>query len=286
MDFQLIPEHVREELATLEMEGAVYSNHWIDELQGFRHVRIQFTEEEQNEYVRRAGAYELFLRAGQPKWAADTPGIDKDVAKEADAYSMRDVHGNEIGPPYHCFAAFLGRHLEWLTCSDSERRTVVALEGRQQMLFHVERAIKTLTPTIRSFRNREKGLLPWEITCEDDARDLLFVMLRPLLWDLGKEIAVPHVAGRHRFVDLCSEGAQLLIELKWIDKPGAWRKRVDEIHIDAQTYAAHPACETLFFVIVDAIKDVQDPIQLAKQLTGAQTIRQRLIDIRTIVCET
>ena len=214
------------------------------------------------------------------------PGIDEDVAKEADGYSMRDVHGNEYGPPYHCFAAFLGRHLELLTCSNSERRTVIALEGRQRVLFEVERAIKTLTSTIRSFKRREKGLASWEIAREDDARDLLFVMLRPLLWDLGKEVAVPPLAGRHRFCDLCSEGARLLIELKWIDKPGAWRKRVDEIHVDTQAYAAHPACETLFFVIVDAIKDVQDPVQLAKQLTGPQTIRQRAIDIRTIVCET
>lgn len=284
--FEAVPEHVVEDLTTLEIESAVYANHWIDELQEFRHVRIQFTKEEQEEYVRRAWAYELFLRAGQPEWASETPGIDKDIAKEADEYKLQDVHGNEFGPPYHCFAAFLGQHLEWLTCSGSERQTVIALEGRQKMLFEVERAIKTLTPTIRSFRRREKGLIPWRVTCEDDVRDLLFAMIRPILWDLGKEVAVPPVAGRHRFVDLCSEGARLMIELKWIDKPGAWRKRVDEIHVDVQVYAAHPACENLFFVIVDAIKDVQDPIQLGRQLTGSQIVRQKVIDVKTLVCET
>ncbi len=77
-----------------------------------------------------------------------------------------------------------------------------------------------------------------------------------------------------------------MIELKWIDKPGAWRKRVDEIHVDVQVYAAHPACENLFFVIVDAIKDVQDPIQLGRQLTGSQIVRQKVIDVKTLVCET
>ena len=190
--FTHIPEHVRQDLATLERECAVYANHWIEEVGDFRHIRIDFTAEERDEYVRRCWAYELFIRADYPTWAVETPGIDEDIANDADTYTMVLRDGSTIPPPYHCFAAFLGSHLEMLTCSNTGREVVIQLEGREAKLLEVRRAIQTLTPTIRSFERREQGLNPWKITCEDDVRDLLFVMLRPVIFDITKEEVVPY----------------------------------------------------------------------------------------------
>lgn len=84
--YRLIPEHVRQDLDTLERECAIYTDFWIDELDGFRHVRIDFTPEERSEFVRRSWAYELFLGA-DVTWTSEVPGIDKDVAQDADTYS-------------------------------------------------------------------------------------------------------------------------------------------------------------------------------------------------------
>ena len=246
MEFTHIPEFIRQDLETLERECAVYADHWIDEIGDFRHVRIEFTSEERQDFSRRCWAYELFLRAGSPQWAAEVPGIDEQVAKDADTYSAHFQDGTHIPPPYHCFAAFLGEHLEGLTCLRSDRETVIDLTGREAALFDVRRAAETLTPTIRSFNNREEGLAPWKITCEDDVRDLLFVMLRPRVFDITKEEAVPSKASTHKFVDLCSKAIRLLIELKWISKKGRWKKIIEEIYIDIQAYTAHPACENLF----------------------------------------
>ena len=285
MEFTHIPEFVRQDLETLGRECAIYTDHWIDEIGDFRHVRIEFTSEERQDFSRRCWAYELFLRAGSPKWAAEVPGIDEQIAEDADAYSVHFPDGTQIPPPYHCFAAFLGKHLEGLSCLRSDRETVIDLTGREAALFDVRRAAETLTPTIRSFNNREKGLAPWKITCEDDIRDLLFVMLRPRVFDITKEEAVPSKASTHKFVDLCSKAIRLLIELKWISKKGRWKKIIEEIYIDIQAYAVHPACENLFFIIVDTVRDIQDPRQLEAELTGLQTINGRQIDIRVIVCE-
>ena len=285
-EFTHIPEHVRQDLETLERESAVYADHWIDEVEDFRHVRIEFTQIEMEEYARRSWAYELFIRAGLPNWAAETPGIDEDIAKDADSYSPRLKNGFRIPPPYHCFAAFLGRDLEKLMTSRTDRQSVVALAGREKLLFDVRRAIQTLTPTIRSFNSREKGLDPWTISCEDDVRDLLYVMLRPLVSDITKEEAVPSRAGTHKFVDLCSKGAGLLVELKWIGRSNSWKKKIAEIQVDIQTYAAHPACDSLIFVIVDSIKDIPDPRLVEDDLTDVQVVAGREINIRAIVCET
>ena len=283
--FTHIPEHVRQDLETLERECAVYADHWIDELGDFRHVRIGFTQEERSEFVRRSWAYDIFLRA-DVTWASEVPGIDEDVARDADTYSAVLVDGRKISPPYHCFAAFLGPHLEALLCSRSERETIISLEGKEAALFEVRRAFQSLTATVRSFNNREKGLDPWRITCEDDVRDLLYVMLRPRIFDITKEEAVPSKAGTYKIVDLCSKAVPFLIEVKWIGRRGLWKRKVDEIHVDIQTYPKHPASETIFFLIVDDVRDIQDPRQLENELTSSQKVDGRNIDIETFVCDT
>ena len=285
-EFTHVPEHVRQDLESLERECAIYADHWIEEVGDFRHVRIDFTPEERDEFSRRSWAYELFLRADYPVWAAETPGIDEDVASDADSYTMHFRDGREIPPPNHCFAAFLGPHLESVVCSRSDRETVIDLVGRDALLFEVKRSIETLTPTIRAFNSREKGLVPWSITCEDDVRDLLHVMLRPRIFDIKKEEAIPSKAGTHKFADLCSKSVPFLLELKWIDKKAGWKKKIDEIYVDIQSYVRHPASQNLFFVVVDAARDIPDPRQFEAEISGIQTIDGRQIEVQVIVCET
>lgn len=282
--FTHIPDHVRQDLETLERECVVYDDHWIDEIGDFRHVRIDFTAQERDEFARRSWAYELFLRA-ERTWAADVSGIDEDIAQDADTYSMLLEGGKEIEPPHHCFAAFLGRHLETLTCFRSERETVIQLEGREAALFEVKRTIESLTATIRSFNNREKGLQPWTISCEDDVRDLLYVMLRPRIFDIAPEEPIPSKGGTHKFADLCSNSVPFLLELKWIGRKGTWKRKVEEIQIDIQTYATHPASESMFFVIVDNVRDVPDPRKLERELTSTHTIDGRNVDVVLLICD-
>ena len=279
------PGACEQDLQTLERECVVYADHWIEEIGDFRHVRIDFTPEERKEFVRRSWAYELFLRE-EPMWATEVVGIEEDIARDADNYSAILTDGTEIRPPYHCFAAFLGRHLEALVCSRNERETVIQLDGKKKALFEVRRAIDSLTATIRSFNNRERGLVPWTISCEDDVRDLLYVMLRASVFDIAKEEAIPSKAGTHKFADLCSNHVPFLLELKWIGRKGDWKKKIEEIHVDIQTYATHPACETIFFVIVDDVRDVPDPRGIERELTAQHRIDGREVKVVLLVCDT
>ncbi len=284
--FNHIPEHVRQDLETLQRERLIYSDQWVEELRDFRHVRISLTDKEREDFARRSWAYELFLRAQPVEWAKDVPGIDVDIANEADTYSVATTGGTSISAPYHCFAAFLGEHLEAVTCGMiDERRTVIQFEGREALMFGVRRTIESLTPTIRSFNSREKGLRPWLVECEDDVRDLLFVILRPLVFDLVKEEPVPSRAGTHKFVDLCSKALRLFVEVKWIDRRQRWKRIIEQMHVDIQSYIAHPACEFLTFVVVDTVRDIPDPRRLEHELSGPQTISGRTVTIRVFVCE-
>ncbi len=211
-DFKLIDEEQLQELFSLEREGVVYTDHWIEELEDFRHVRISFTEDEIKEYVRSVWAYELFLRAGAPPLAADVPGIPQDIAHRADSYSISTSDGKKFGPPYHCPAAFYGDHLENLLCfNPGPRRIILAELGSQALLTTVKRAIDSLTPAIRRFNNREKGLQSWTVCCEDDVRDLLYAMLRASIEDLKTEEPIPSRGAASKIVDLASSSTKLLI---------------------------------------------------------------------------
>jgi len=124
-EFTHIPEHVRKDLGTLDRESAIYGDQWIEEIGDFRHLRIRFTDDERAEFARRFWAFELFIRAGHHKWARTTPGSEPDIAADADTYSPHARDGTVIPPPYHCFAAFLGDHLEALTCGMVKERLEV-----------------------------------------------------------------------------------------------------------------------------------------------------------------
>ena len=285
-EFTHIPEHIKEDLDTLDRESAIYTDQWIEEIGDFRHVRIRLIGNESAEFARRAWAFELFIRAGCPKWARDTPKIEPDIAADADTYSPHLRDGTAVPPPYHCFAAFLGDHLEALTCGMlKERVEVIELKGKEALLFNIRRVIESLTPTIRSFNAREKGLTPWPINQEDDVRDLLYVMLRPIVFDLDKEEPIPSRGGTHKFVDLYSSAVNLLLEVKWIGKRNQWKRVIEQIHVDTQTYIAHPACETLVFVIVDVVRDIPDPRRLEHELSGEQSISRKKLDVRVFIAE-
>jgi len=284
--FTHIPEHARDGVSSLEREGVLYSDQWVDELNDFRHVRLVFTLEEARDYVRRTWAFELWIRAGYPKWARDVKDIDPDVAHDADNYSPKLKNGTQIKPPYHCYAAFLGPHLEAISMGAvPERRTIIELQGKESILFTLKRAMQALTPTIRSFNAREAGLTPWPVGCEDDVRDLLYVMLKPSLFDLVKEEPTPSVAGTYRFVDLCSKASRIFVEVKWIGQKGYWKRILDQIRTDVQSYPSHPSCDTLVFIIVDRVRDIPDPRLVENEMSGEQVILGRRVDVQVFIVE-
>lgn len=284
-EFERIREsHVRD-LESLEREGAIYADHWIDGLNDFRHVRIKLTQEEAAEYARSLWAYDLFL-ASDAKWARDVEGLPADVAERADSYVVTTVDGETHGPPWHCVAGFIGLHHEAVTCGFDKTRVLVLEEhGVAAFLTTIRRAIDALTPAIRCFNEREKGLLNWTIDREDDVRDLLFAMLRASVSDLTREEAIPSRAGTSKVCDLFSAVAETLIEIKWIGKRGNWKRVIEQVYIDIQSYGAHPQCRHLVFVIVDTVRDFPDPAKIQADLSGVQTIDSKSINVQVFIRE-
>jgi REase_DpnII-MboI len=284
-DFTRLTDSHLEDLQSLERESAIYADHWIDELRDFRHVRIVLAPGEVKDYVRSLWAFELFLRAGSPRRASEVKGIPKDIAKRADSYGGAVTRsGVTLPKPWHCAAAFLGKKLEAAVCSNI-RAEILEESGRRGLLLTITRAIDAIAPAIRSFQRREKGLISWPVSGEDDVRDLLHVMLRPAISDIRREEPVPSRGGTHKFVDLYSALGAVFIEIKWIYKKGSWKRIMREINDDIQSYPSHPRCSTLIFLVIDAVRDIPDPAQLEQSLTCEQTIDGKKVDVRVFVRE-
>jgi hypothetical protein len=184
----------------------------------------------------------------------------------------------------HCVAGFLGLELEKLTCFNVEdRQEIIEEKGKAQLLTTVKNAVDTLTPSIRLFNRREKGLTEWTVNREDDVRDLMYVMLRAAIADIRTEEPVPSRAGTHKFIDIYSEIARLFIEVKWIGKRGSWKQILKQVNDDIQSYVSHPCCDTIIFVIVDEVRDIPDPALIERNYTGLQTINGKEVDIHLFV---
>jgi hypothetical protein len=283
-EFTYLDESHVNDLMSLEREKAIYSDHWIDGLDDFRHVRIALTDEEIAEYVRSMIAFDRFL-GSDAEWARDVPGIPADIAERADSYMGHTRDGESFGPPWHCAAGFMGEHLETVTCFDRSRVQVIEEQGVAAFLSAVRRAVDALTPAIRCFSNREKGLAPWAVSREDDVRDLLFAMLRGAIADIKREEPIPSKAGRAKVVDLFSRVARTLIEVKWVKSKVSWNGVLEDIFVDIQTYGRHPECANIVFVIVDAARVVPDPRLVEEQLAGTQAIDGKTVSVTVYIRE-
>ena len=157
--------------------------------------------------------------------------------------------------------------------------------GTAALLTTVKRAIDSLTPSIRLFNKREKGLAPWPVNREDDVRDLLYAVLRASVLDLKREEPVSSRAATYKVVDLYSEVGRLFVELKWIKKPEQWKQILKQINDDIQSYVADSRCHTLVFVVIDAVRDIPDPALVERDLSKTQTVDERSIDVMTFVRE-
>lgn len=286
-DWTTIHEEAVQELLSLEREGVIYTEHWQDELEDFRHVQIRLSPNEIDEYVRGYWSYELFLRAGLPPRASNVQDIPPDIAARADSYQLHTLEGPVPDPPHHCPAAFLGQDLEAIVCGmRPDRVSVLEQSGREALKTTVKRAVDALTPAIRLFGSREENSLNnWPITCEADIRDLLYVMLRASIVDIKREEVVPSRAGVSKKVDLYSEVARVFIEVKWINRSGRWKQIPVQINDDIQSYHKHPSCEMLFFVVVDVVKDIPDPASFQRDLSNPQTIDGKEIEVHVFVRE-
>jgi hypothetical protein len=258
----------KEELLTLEREGAVYEQWILDEADGGPGLyRIRLQPAEIYGYVAAIVGWDEYLAAGFDAVA------DRQLASRAAASAReRPTYDDRADGP--CPADFFGEHLEALVCgSHSERAERLhpnISPGDASVMLH---EIASGLPTaVKALTDRGATQSSFAIQQERDVQDLLFVILRSLFPDARREEWAPSHAGSSKRIDLVIPSGRTVVEVKFVRDRSHGRRVADELKIDIESYhGGHPACGTLFVLVWDENRHLADPQQLERDLTGPRS---------------
>jgi hypothetical protein len=136
-------------------------------------------------------------------------------------------------------------------------------------------------PTVATFLEERDGGRPgFAVETEQDLRDLLFALLKPVFSDAILEDPAPKLGGGSKRIDLVIRTIETVVELKFVRDLGHARRIADELRVDIESYHSHPACKRLVCVVWDPGRSIRDRESLIADLSGA---RQK--DRKTFVVE-
>lgn len=272
--FKHTPEEFLSDLRSLSMEGALYAYLWIDEEAEFRQTRIALRPEEIVEYVDAQTSFEEYQRhlsLGFTSKRSLELTSNPRIASRVREYNewARDNGGGAA----YCFAAFLGPHLESLTCS--------VVEGRHEILgrvysgdrrFLLDEIISALPGVVAHLsREGKSGLSKLTFDTELAIRDVLYATLRGVFPDVQLEESTERHAGSVKYVDMSIPTIESLIEIKFIKRANI-SKHVDELKIDIESYYKHSRCSRIVCVVWDPENLVTKRDEIVRDL-GGQRVR-------------
>ena len=123
-EFQHLSAHLLQELQTLQEEGAIYAQFWQEDSNDFRFCRIRLTPAEIVDYVDALFAVDEFkglLQQYGDSSLALAHLSNPQVRNRVEEYNRWAISSGQDEMTF-CFAAFLGRHLEALTCGTMPER--------------------------------------------------------------------------------------------------------------------------------------------------------------------
>ena len=128
--------------------------------------------------------------------------------------------------------------------------------------------VKGLPRAMFPLTHRRKGLQSLTFSSEYDIQDLLHALLRPWVSDVRPEEFTPSYAGASTRMDFLLPDYSLVIETKLVRDRAHARRIGDELIIDMDHYRAHPDCSSLWCVIYDPDRLIENIGGLKKDLEG------------------
>lgn len=251
----------RQELRDLERESAIYSEFGLDEANGGPGLyRVGLSPAETYRYVRGLVGWDEFLYGGFDAVS------DRELALDAEANGRERPDAD--GP---CAADFLGDDVEVLVCGMAPHRaTRVRPDGSPrdvQVVLH--QLADSLPVSLKALTDRG-ARTAYVIASERDLQDVVYFFLRNLYEDVRREEWVPSSAGDAKRIDLLIPSTETVIELKIVrDRPHA-KKIANELRVDLESYHLHPACRNFFGLVWDPTREIADPRQLERDLSGTR----------------
>lgn len=168
-----------------------------------------------------------------------------------------------------CFAAFLGRHLESLTCGGMPDRyeylSKTYTGDRRYLLIEI---LEAFPHSVDLLKSRHRNRPAYVVEEEQDVRDLLHAILKPTFPDVKVEEFTPQNAGGSKKIDIVIPFLSTVIEIKYVRDGQHARRVADELKIDFESYHSHEDCRTLIAYVWDSERHLLDRSNFINDLKG------------------
>ncbi|SRR5713101_4347224 len=150
------------------------------------------------------------------------------------------------------------------------QKTVATVTGPGFGFEKIVSALEQFPECVRYLNTRRSSGAVIDINSEADVQDVVFLMLRPWIFDLVPENPTDRVASRYSIKDFISKELESVVEAKYIRDKKHGREISKELHDDIEMYKNHPNCKHLVFFIYDRDAVIPDVAALRKQVEGTR----------------
>ncbi len=154
--------------------------------------------------------------------------------------------------------------LSWLSEKEERNKT----QESQNTAILIEGLLNRFDKAAQQLKRRYKNRPTIDINDEYDVQDVLHAILKCYFDDVRPEDYTPSYAGSCSRIDFLLKKEKVVVEVKCATDTLKDKKIGEQLIIDIKRYEAHPDCETLFFFIYDANKNIRNPTGLENDLTG------------------
>lgn len=112
-------------------------------------------------------------------------------------------------------------------------------------------ALEEFDACVRYLNTRRSAGAVINIQSEADVQDVLYLLLRPWIFDLVYESPTDKSANRYVIKDFSSAAARFVIDAKYIRDKDHGRLVSKELYDDIEMYRNHPHCDDLIFFVYD-----------------------------------
>jgi hypothetical protein len=285
-EFYLLDDDGRRDLESLTLEGCLYTYMFQDDSGDLAYVRVRLNPEELVRYVDGVYAYDRYnqgIATGLDEVSALAAIDSRVIRREVEDYNKWILATGDAAIPY-CPVAFLGE-LEALLCSNvPDRHEVLGMSYTADRRYLLDEVVSALPNVISILSSRQAGRPPYLVEVEQDVRDLLYVLLKPVFPDAVLEDPVPKRGGGAKRVDISLRTICTLIELKMVRDGKHAPKVADELRADIESYHAHPDCKRLVCLVWDPERLIADRVSLRSDLSGRR-VKDRstfIVDVRVL----
>ena len=171
-----------------------------------------------------------------------------------------------------------------ILASLSEFRSNFPTESKEESSYlDIINALEQFSECLRYLNTRRSAGAVLDISKEAGVQDLIYLMLRPWIYDLVPETPTEKIGNRYSIKDFFIKSLKSVIEVKFVRDESHGKNISKELHDDIENYRHNPNCEHLIFFIYDPDSNIPDVAALKRTIEEERLYSGRALRCHLIV---